>query len=100
MGRGMARVWRTGRRRACGVYAGARLVGRRGAGTAALRPMDARHVAPRKRVRMAVPRRMDRRAEAGLGVRPSEVAARVAHDAGATACAVDAMAKTISTNPL
>jgi hypothetical protein len=38
--------------------------------------MDATHVAPRKRARMAVPRRMDRRAEAGLGVRSSEVAAR------------------------
>jgi hypothetical protein len=84
----------------CGVYVGARLVGRRGAGMAALRPMDARHVAPRKRAGMAVPRRMDRRAEAGLGVRPSEVAARVARDAGATACALDARAKTISTNPL
>jgi hypothetical protein len=73
---------------------------RRRAGTAALRPMDVRHVAPRKRAGMAVPRRMDRRAEAGLGVRPSEVVARVARDAGATACAMDARAKTISTNPL
>jgi hypothetical protein len=45
--------------------------------------------------RMAVPRRMDRRAEAGLGVRPSEVVARVARDAGATACALDTRAKTI-----
>jgi hypothetical protein len=43
---------------------------------------------------------MDRWAEAGLGVRPSKVAARVARDAGATACALDARAKTISTNPL
>jgi hypothetical protein len=84
----------------CGVYAGARLVGRRGAGTAALRPMDVRHVAPRKRAGMAVPRRMDQRAEAGLGVRPSEVAVRVARDTGATACAMDARAQTISTNPL
>jgi hypothetical protein len=84
----------------CGVYAGSRLVGRRGAGTAALRPMDVRHVAPRKRAGMAVPRRMDQRAEAGLGVRPSEVAVRVARDTGATACAMDARAQTISTNPL
>jgi hypothetical protein len=43
---------------------------------------------------------MDRRAEAGLGMRPSEVAARVACDAGAMACALDAKAKTILTNPL
>jgi hypothetical protein len=82
------------------VYTGARLVGRRGAGTAALRPMDARHLAPRKRAGMAVPQCMDRRAEAGLGVRPSEVVARLARDADATACALDARAKTISTNPL
>jgi hypothetical protein len=45
-------------------------------GTAPLRPMDARLVAPRKRAGMAVPRRMDRRGEACLGVRSSEVAAR------------------------
>jgi hypothetical protein len=44
---------------------------------------------------MAIPRRMDRRAEAGLGVWPTEVAARVARDAGATACALDTSAKTI-----
>jgi hypothetical protein len=31
----------------CGVYAGARLVGQRGAGKAALRPVGAGHVAPR-----------------------------------------------------
>jgi hypothetical protein len=53
----------------CGVYAGARLVGRRGAGMAALRPMNAKHVAPRKRAGMAVPRRMDRRVVGCLGVR-------------------------------
>jgi hypothetical protein len=41
---------------------------------------------------------MDRREEAGLGVRPSGVAAQVARDAGATACALDAKAKTILTN--
>jgi hypothetical protein len=40
-----------------------------GAGTAALRPMDARHVAPGKGVGLAVPRRMDRRVVGCLGVR-------------------------------
>jgi hypothetical protein len=53
----------------CGVYADARLVGWRSVGTAALRPVGAGHVAPRKRAGTAVPRRMDRQAEAGLGVR-------------------------------
>jgi hypothetical protein len=61
MGRGMTGVRREGTE-TCGVYAGVRLVGRRGA--AALRP-----VAPGKRVGKAVPRHMDRRAEAGLGMR-------------------------------
>jgi hypothetical protein len=69
MGRGMAGVWREGAAATCGVYAGARLVGRRSAGTAALRPMDARHVVPRKRAGMEVPRRMDRRVVGCLGVR-------------------------------
>jgi hypothetical protein len=84
----------------CGVYVGARLVGRRGVGTAALRPVGAGHVAPRKRAGTAVPRRMDRRAEAGLSVRPSGVAAQAARDTGATARALDSKAKTIPTNPL
>jgi hypothetical protein len=53
----------------CGVYAGARLVGRRYAGTAALQPMGARHVATRELVGMAVPRRMDRQVVGCLGVR-------------------------------
>jgi hypothetical protein len=53
----------------CGMYAGARLVGWRGAGTTALRPVGAGHVVPRKRTGTTVPRRMDRRAEVGLGVR-------------------------------
>jgi hypothetical protein len=53
----------------CGVYAGARLVGRRGAGTAALRPMGARHVAPRKLAGTPVPRRMDRQVVGCLAVR-------------------------------
>jgi hypothetical protein len=52
----------------CGVYAGARLVGQRGAGTAALRPMEAKHVAPRERVGTAVLRRMDRQVDGCLGV--------------------------------
>jgi hypothetical protein len=52
----------------CGVYAGARLVGRRGADTAALRPMGARHVAPRELAGMAVPRRMDRQVVGCLAV--------------------------------
>jgi hypothetical protein len=69
MGRGMAGVRREGAAATCGVYAGVRLVGRRGAGTAALRPMDVRHVAPGKRVGMAVPRHMDRRGVGCLGVR-------------------------------
>jgi hypothetical protein len=69
VGRGMAGVWREGAAATCGVYAGARLVGRRGAGTAALRPMDARHVAPRERAGMVVPRRMDRRVGGCLSVR-------------------------------
>jgi hypothetical protein len=43
---------------------------------------------------------MDRRAEAGLGVRPSGVAARVVRDAGTTARALDSKDKTIPTNPL
>jgi hypothetical protein len=54
---------------ACDVYAGVRLVGQRGAGTAALRPVGAGHVALRKRAGKAVPLHTDRRAEAGLGVR-------------------------------
>jgi hypothetical protein len=69
MGRGMAGVRREGAAVTCGVYAVARLVGRHGAGTAALGPMDARHVAPRERAGMAVPRRMDRRVGDCLGVR-------------------------------
>jgi hypothetical protein len=68
MGRGMAGVRRKGTA-TCGVYAGARWVGRRGAGTAALRLVGAGHVAPMKRAGKAVPRHMDRRAEAGLGMR-------------------------------
>jgi hypothetical protein len=48
MDRGMAGVRHEWAAATCGVYAGARLVGRRGAGTAALRPMDAKHVAPRE----------------------------------------------------
>jgi hypothetical protein len=99
MGRDMAGVRREGWAATCGVYAGARLVGRRGAGTAALRPVEAAHVAPRKRAGTAVPQRMDRRAEAGLGVRPSGVAARVARDTGATACALDAKAKPFRLTP-
>jgi hypothetical protein len=73
MGRGMAGVRRDGTA-TCGMYAGVRLVGRRGA--AALRPVGAGHVAPGKRVGKGVPRHMDRRAEAGLGVPPREAAAR------------------------
>jgi hypothetical protein len=84
----------------CGVYAGARLVGQRGMGTTAHRPVGAGHVAPRKRAGTAVPQRMDQRAEAGLGMRPSGVAARAARDAGTTARALDSKAKTIPTNPL
>jgi hypothetical protein len=73
MGHGMAGVRREGTA-TCGMYAGVRLVGRRGA--AALRPVGAGHVAPGKRVGKAVPQHMDRRAEAGLGVPPREAAAR------------------------
>jgi hypothetical protein len=69
VGRGMAEVRREGAAATCGVYADARLVGRRGAGTAALRAMDARHVAPRERAGMVLPRRMDRRVGGCLGVR-------------------------------
>jgi hypothetical protein len=69
VGRGMAGVRREGAATTCGVYAGAWLVGRRGVGTAALRPMDARHVALRERAGMVVPRRMDRRVGGCLGVR-------------------------------
>jgi hypothetical protein len=42
---------------------------------------------------------MDRQEEAGLGVRPSGVAARVARDTGATACALDAKAKPFRLTP-
>jgi hypothetical protein len=82
MGRGMAGVRREGTV-TCGVYAGVRLVGWRGA--AALRPVGAGHVAPGKRVGKAVPRHMDRWAEAGLGVRAqgSRDAATCGADAGA-----------------
>jgi hypothetical protein len=73
MGHVMAGVRREGTA-TCGVYADVRLVGRRGA--AALRPVGAGHMAPGKRVGKAVPRHMDQRAEAGLGVRPREAAAR------------------------
>jgi hypothetical protein len=53
----------------CGVYAGARLVGRPGAGMAALGPMGARYVAPREWAGTAIPRRMNRRVVGCLGVR-------------------------------
>jgi hypothetical protein len=69
MGRGMAKVQREGAAATCGVYAGARLVGRHGAGTAALRPMGVRHVAPRELAGTSVPRRMDRQFVGCLGVR-------------------------------
>jgi hypothetical protein len=69
MGRGMAKVRREGAAATCGMYAGARLVGRRDAGTAALRPMGARHVVPRERAGTAVPRRMDRQVVGCLDVR-------------------------------
>jgi hypothetical protein len=69
MGCGMAEVQREGAEATCGVYAGARLVGRRGAGTTALRPMGVRHMAPRELARTAVPRRMDRQVVGCLGVR-------------------------------
>jgi hypothetical protein len=68
MGRGMAEVRREGSAATCGVYADARLVGRRGAGTAALRPMGVRHVAPRELAGTAVPRCMDRQVVGCLGV--------------------------------
>jgi hypothetical protein len=64
MGRGMAGVRREGTVM-CGVYAGVRLVGRRGA--AALRPVGAGHVAPGKRVGKAVPQHMDQPRHAGPG---------------------------------
>jgi hypothetical protein len=66
MGCGMAGVQRKGTA-TCGAYAGARLVGRRGAGSAALRPVGARHVAPGKRVGKAVPQHMDQPRHAGPG---------------------------------
>jgi hypothetical protein len=64
MGRGMTGVRREGTE-TCGVYAGVRLVGRRGA--AALRPVGAGHVAPGKRVGKAVPQHMDQPRHAGPG---------------------------------
>jgi hypothetical protein len=60
----------------CDMYAGARLVGWRGAGTTAPRPVGAGHVAPRKRTGTTVPRCMDRRAEAGLGARATQARRR------------------------
>jgi hypothetical protein len=99
VGRGMAGVRCEGAAATCGVYAGARLVGRRGAGMAALRPMDARHVAPRERVGMAVPRRMDRRVGGCLGVRTrggrGERARRGATRRDATTCSAVLRLKTI-----
>jgi hypothetical protein len=65
---GMAGVRREWAAATCSVYAGAQLVGRRGEGTAALRPMEAKHVAPRERAGMAVLRRMDRQVDGCLGV--------------------------------
>jgi hypothetical protein len=67
------------------VYAGTRLVGRRGAGTAALRPVGAGHVAPRKRAGKAVPLYTDRRAEVGLGVQAQQSRGAATCDAGADA---------------
>jgi hypothetical protein len=69
MGRVTAEVWRDGAAATCGMYAGARLVGRCGAGTAALRPMGVSHVAPRELAGTAVPHRMDRQVVSCLGVR-------------------------------
>jgi hypothetical protein len=68
---------------ACDVYADARLVGRRGEGTAALRPVGAGHVASRKRAGKAVPLHTDRRAEAGLGVQTQRSRDAATCDAGA-----------------
>jgi hypothetical protein len=63
---GVRREWAAA---TCGVYAGAWLVGRRDAGMAAQRPMDAKHVAPREPVGTAVLLRMDRRVVGCLGIR-------------------------------
>jgi hypothetical protein len=52
-------------------------------GTAALRPVGAEHVAPRKRVGKAVPRHTDRQAEAGLGVRAQRSRGAATCDTGA-----------------
>jgi hypothetical protein len=65
------------------MYADARLVGRHDAGTAALRPVGAGHVARRKRVGKAVPLHTDRLAEAGLGVRAQRSRRAVTCDASA-----------------
>jgi hypothetical protein len=69
-----------------GVYAGARLVGRRGAGTAALRPMEAKHVAPRERAGTVVPRRMDRQVDGCLSVWTRGVGRGERARRGATSC--------------
>jgi hypothetical protein len=69
----------------CGVYAGARLVGRRGVGTTVLRPVGARHVAPSKRAGKAVPLHTNRQAEAGLGVWAQRSHGAATCDAGAGA---------------
>jgi hypothetical protein len=84
MGHGMAGVRCEGAA-TCGVYASAQLVGRRGVGTVALRPVGARHVAPRKRAGKAVPRHTNRRAEAGLGVRAQRSRGAATCDIGAGA---------------
>jgi hypothetical protein len=86
MGRGMAGVRREWAAVTCGAYAGARLVGRRGAGTAALQPKDAKHVAPRERVGTAVLRRMDRQVDGCLGIRTRGVGRGGRARRGATSC--------------
>jgi hypothetical protein len=84
----MAGVLREWAAATCGVYADAWLFGRCGAGTATLRPTDAKHVAPRERAGTAVLRRMDRQVDGCLGVWTRGVGRGERARRGATSCRV------------